>query len=387
MTGHDVPPPRISWRDTLAVAGVFLRIGATAFGGPAAVIAIMRDEVVARRKWLSEQQFLDMIGATNLSPGPSASKLAMYIGHARAGWSGLCAGGLAFMAPAVAIMLVLAWAYVRYEATPAAGWLLYGIKPVIIPLIVQALWNLGQSAVKGRITALVSMAVFTLTFTGINLLALLVGGGLIVLIARNGFRLRGLVGRNFLLPLPLSLASITTPVASVSLGALFLLFLKVGAVMYGSGYVLFAFLHDDLVQGRGWLTEQQLIDAIAAGQMKPGPLSTSATFIGYLLGGLPGALLATAGIYLPAFAIVALSGSLIPRIRRSVWASRFLDGVNAAALGLMAGVTWSLARAAFVDGYAVLLGVLGGALLVRFKIGGVQLVGLGAGMGLLSAIF
>ncbi len=375
-------------REAWAVARLFLRIGTTAFGGPAASIALIRDEVVVRRRWVSEQQFLDMVGAANLTPGPTASKVAMYVGQARAGLLGLVLAGLGFMAPAVLVMTILAWAYARYQTTPTVGWLLYGIKPVIVPLIALALWGLGRKAIHNRLTAAVSAGVFALTFADFSPLSLLIGGGLLVWGVQNAAQVSDWVRRRGMLPVPLIGAGLLA--ASTSTGfspaALFLVFLKTGAILYGSGYVLFAFLHDDLVKRYAWLSEQQLVDAIALGQMMPGPLSSSAAFIGYLLHGVPGTFLAIVGIYLPAFTIVALSASAIVRLRQSRWASSLLDGVNAAALGLIGGVLWDLGRVAFSDAYAVLLGGLAAVLLWRFKISAAALVIFGAAMGLLSTL-
>ena len=370
------PPPVL--RD---VAALFLRMGATAFGGPAASIAMMRDEVVQRRDWLTGPQFLDLLGASNLSPGPTATKLAMYIGQSRAGWIGLIVAGVGFLLPATLIVLGLAWAYVAYGSTPAAGWLLYGIKPVIIPLILAALGQLGRHAVHNALHGLIWIAVALLYLAGQSPLALLIAGGVITMLVQNAARLRHL----HLVIVPLG-ALAARSAAEYSLTQLFLVFLKIGAVMYGSGYVLLAFLHADLVDRRGWMTDPQLIDAIAIGQMTPGPLSTTATFVGYVLGGVPGALLATVGIYLPAFLITALSYPLIPRLRRSPWAGSLLDGINVAALGLMAAVTWNLARAAYPDVFAVVTGLIAAGLMLRYNINSVGLVAFGAGMGLLSAV-
>lgn len=359
-----------------------------AFGGPAASIALIRDEVVVRRRWLTDEQFLDVVGAANLTPGPTASKVAMYVGQARAGLLGLVLAGLGFMAPAVLMMTILAWAYVRYQTTPTAGWLLYGIKPVIVPLIALALWGLGRKAIRSPITVALGAGVLALALAGLSPFMLLVGGGALMLAVQNAGQVRGWIRRYALLPLPLAGAGFlaaTEPVRS-SLAMLFLAFLKTGALLYGSGYVLFAFLHDDLVMRYQWLTEQQLVDAIAMGQLMPGPLSSSAAFIGYLLHGVPGALLAITGIYLPAFVIVAASGGLIVRLRRSAWASSLLDGVNAAALGLIASVLWNLARAAFADPYTVLVAGLAALLLWRFKISAALLVALGAVLGLLGSL-
>lgn len=375
-------PGHRSWREVLRVGGVFLRIGATAFGGPAAHIAFMRHELVERRRWVSEQHFLDLLGATNLIPGPNSSEMTMHIGYLRAGLAGLLAGGIAFVLPGMVITLILAWVYTRYGTTPAANWLLYGIKPVIIPLIVAALWSLGRRAVTGALTALVGILALALYFLGVNFVIVLVAGGLTVAAGRR-IRQRGAL-------LPFPLLGLGLPASAVGSGfsllALAWTFFKIGALLYGSGYVLFAFMHAELVERHAWLTEQALIDAIAAGQMTPGPLSTTATFVGYLLAGVPGAIIATAAFYLPAFVIVALSNPLIPRIRSSRSVSSLLDGVNVAALGLMAAVTWELARAAFVDVYAILLGVLAALLLWRYRVSAATLVILGATGGLLSAL-
>jgi chromate transporter len=375
-------------REAFAVARLFLRVGTTAFGGPAASMALIRDEVVVRRRWLTDEQFLDMVGAANLTPGPTASKVAMYVGQARAGLLGLILAGLGFMAPAVLVMTILAWAYVRYQTTPTAGWLLYGIKPVIIPLIAVALWGLGRKALHNRLMGAVSAGVFVLTFVGLSPLILLVGGGLLMWAVQDGGQVRAWMRHYGLLPLPLAGIGMlaTAGALSFSPAALFLVFLKTGAILYGSGYVLFAFLHDDLVMRYQWLTEQQLVDAIAMGQLMPGPLSSSAAFIGYLLHGVPGAFLAITGIYLPAFVIVAASGGLIARLRRSTWASSLLDGVNAAALGLIASVLWNLSRAAFADLYTVLVAGLAALALWRFKISAAALVLLGAALGLLGSL-
>lgn len=383
-------PQRASWRDVAEVGAVFLRIGATAFGGPAAHIAIMRHELIARRQWIEEQHFLDLLGATNLIPGPNSSEMTMHIGFLRGGVRGLIVGGTAFLLPGMLITLALAWLYTTYGSSPTAEWLLYGIKPVIIPLILLALWSLGRKAVKGGVTAAVGMGAVLLYTAGVNFVVLLLAGGIAVLVAQMAQR-RAIQWR-VVIPLPLAapglgaVGAASTPISGVSLFTLFWVFFKIGALLYGSGYVLFAFLQADVVERYGWLTEQQLIDAIAFGQMTPGPLSTTTTFIGYLLAGVPGALVATAGFYLPAFVIVSLSHPLIPRIRNSAWASGLLDGVNVAALGLMAAVTWSLARAAFVDIYTLLLGVIALGLLLRYGLNSAYLVLLGAGAGLLGAL-
>jgi chromate transporter len=345
----------------------FLRLGVTAFGGPAAHIAIMRDEVVKRRKWIDEQAFLDLLGAANLIPGPTSTEMAIYLGFRRVGWAGLVLAGVCFISPAMLIVLALAWAYVRYGSTPAAGGILYGVLPVVIAIVAQALWGLGQKAVKGWLTAVTGIAVVGLYFLHVNILVLLLAAGLVVMAAENWRRLKTVKVSAVLLPLSsLSLAG-GAAAAPFSLLLLFLNFLKIGAVLYGSGYVLLAFLRADFVTRLGWLTDKQLIDAIAIGQVTPGPVFTTATFIGYLLGGLPGALLATLGIFLPSFFFVAISSLFIPYIRNSAWASAFLDGVNVASLGLMLGVTVQLAATALVDPLTIAIALVSLGLLFRFR--------------------
>ena len=368
----------------IEVTTLFLKMGITAFGGPAAHIAMMHDEIVKRRKWLSDQQFLDLVGATNLIPGPNSTEMAIHIGFLRAGWPGLIMGGICFIVPAMLIVLFLAWVYVRFGATPQAEWLLYGIKPVVIAIIVQALWSLGQKAVKGALTAAVAVIVIILYFMGINEIALLFGGGLIVMLVMNYRRLRRRMAGIFI---PLSSVGILSYVSiPFSLPQLFLTFLKIGAVLYGSGYVLLAFLRADFVVRFGWLTDQQLMDAIAIGQVTPGPVFTTATFIGFVLGGIPGALLATLAIFLPSFIFVAISNPLIPRIRNSAWVSGLLDGVNVASLGLMAAVTWQLGRASLTGPLTILIALSSFVLLIWFKVNSTWLIAGGGLIGLLSSV-
>jgi chromate transporter len=361
------------------VAGLFLRLGFTAFGGPAAHIAIMHDEVVLRRKWLTDEQFLDLLGATNIIPGPNSTEMAIHIGYVRAGWAGLLVGGLCFIGPAVLIVLILAWLYVQFGTTPQAEWLLYGIKPVVIAIIVQALWTLGSKALKNRTLMLVGAIVFGLYLLGVNEIALLFAGGLAFMLISNSQRLRNL---NPAILLPFSSLLISQIPIPFSLPLLFLTFLKIGSVLYGSGYVLIAFLRADFVDRLGWLTDQQLIDAIAIGQVTPGPLFTAATFIGYLLGGTSAALLATLGIFLPSFVFVAIANPLIPKIRNSPWAGGLLDGVNASSLGLMAAVTLQLAISSLIDLYTVVITVISLILLLRYKVNSTWLIAAGGIAGL-----
>lgn len=386
MTGtpSDAPQPSPSHRQRLLeVTAVMLRLGFTAFGGPAAHIGLMHDEIVKRRKWVSEQHFLDLLGATNLIPGPNSTEMTVHLGHIRAGWPGLIAGGLGFILPAALITTGLAWAYVQFGTTPAADALLYGIKPVIIAVVLKALWALGPRAIKSVLTAAVGLGMLALFFLGIETAVLLIGGGLLVMLVANARRLAGRDqpgGAALLAPFLLGMpAALTTVAAPFSLGLMFLIFLKIGAVLYGSGYTLLAFIEADFVQRLGWLTSAQVIDAVAVGQVTPGPVLTTATFIGYLLGGLPGAVLATVGVFLPAFVIVSIIGPFIPRLRGSPWAAGFLDGVNAAALGLMAAVTVRLGLAALVDPVTIGVGVIAAVLLVRFNTNTTWLI-LGGGL-------
>lgn len=366
------------------VASLFLRLGATAFGGPAAHIAMMRDEVVRRRRWLSDEQFLDLLGATNLIPGPNSTEMAIHTGYARAGRAGLLVAGICFIAPAMLIVLVLAWAYATYGARPQATWLLYGVKPVIIAIVVQALVALSRTALKNLFLAALALVALALYFAGINELLLLALAGLLA----AGVKHPRTQAAMLLAAAPAYAASTgfaltVLAAAPVSLARMFGIFVKIGAVLYGSGYVLLAFLRSDFVVRLGWLTERQLLDAVAIGQFTPGPVFTTATFIGYLLGGTAGALLATAGIFLPAFVFVAASHPFIPRLRRSPTAAAALDGVNAASLALMAGVTVQLGRAAIVDGWTVGIALAAGAVLLLRPVNSAWLVGAGAMVGLL----
>ncbi|HEX9121913.1 MAG TPA: chromate efflux transporter [Actinomycetota bacterium] len=368
------------------LALLFLRLGSTAFGGPAVHIAMLHDEVVTRRRWMDEPEFLDLMGATNLIPGPNSTEMAIHVGLARARWKGLIVAGVSFVLPAMLIVLALAWSYVRFGTTPAGESLLYGISPVVIAVVLQALGKLGRTAVKrSPLLVAVGVAAFTLYLIGVNELVVLFGGGLVVLLLRGvpGLGHGSVAGLLAIGPAFLPLPATLVDPPNVELGKLFLLFLKFGAVVFGSGYVLLAFIRGDLVHGLGWLTERQLVDAIAVGQLTPGPLFTTATFIGYVLAGLPGAILATVGIFLPGFVFVACLQPLVRAVRRHEWTGDLLDGVNVGALGLMAGVTWQLARAAIVDVPTAVLGLVAAILLLRFRVNSAWLVLGGAVVGLL----
>jgi chromate transporter len=421
----------------------------------------MRDEVVSRRRWLADQEFLDLVGATNLIPGPNSTEMAIHVGYRRAGRAGLVAAGAAFIVPAVLIVTALAAVYTRHGATPQAAWLMYGVKPVIMAVVFQALWTLTRTAVKDLLTGAAGAVALVLYFAGTNEIALLIGAGVGVMAIQNVRRMRLAATVGALAGGSAGLARSSTCAGAVaagvgdttgkgaaiwartgigteaavgpgasgagiaaagteavkgtgagmgtgaaaagkgaatgtgataaavltvpfSLSRLFLIFLKIGSVLYGSGYVLLAFLRADFVQRLGWLTEGQLLDAVAIGQFTPGPVFTAATFIGYLLGGLPGAAAATAGIFLPAFFFVAASHPLIPQLRRSPWAGALLDGVNAASLALMAGVSWQLGRAAVVDTVTGALAVAALLALLRFRVNSAWLVAAGAAVGFVA---
>lgn len=354
---------------------------------------MMEEEVVRRRKWLTADEFLDLLGATNLIPGPNSTELAIHIGHRRAGWPGLIVAGVCFILPAMLIVTTIAWAYVRFGQLPQTTALLYGVKPVIIAVVVQALWNLGKSAVKTKLLAATGLLAATASFCGANELVVLFGCGFALLALRkmkhkppetHGFA-------PIFAALPDASTTVATATATVavaapfSLNLMFFFFLKVGAVLFGSGYVLLAFLRADLVERWHWLTENQLLDAIAVGQFTPGPVFTTATFIGYLLSGSAGALVATIGIFLPAFIFVALSAPLIPRLRASPLAGAFLDGVNVASLALMAVVTWQLGRTALIDWLTLALAAGAATLLIRWRVNSAWLVLGGASIGLLRS--
>lgn len=362
------------------VAAYFLRLGCIAFGGPAAHIALMRRELVLQKRWLSDEQFVDLLGVTNLVPGPNSTEMTMHIGYGRAGWRGLVLGGAAFILPAVAIVLALAWAYVRYGDTPTGLGILAGVGPVVLAIILQAIWGLRTAALKSPLTTFVALAALAAVVLGANEIVTLFAGGAVTLAwhaARSGLH----VLAPFALPLPLAHWAAEHG-SDASAPGLFWAFLKIGALLYGSGYVLVSFMEAELVDSRGWLTEQQLLDAIAVGQFTPGPLFSSATFAGYVAGGWDGAAAATAGIFLPSFVFVAVSAPFVPRLRSLPWAAAFLDGVNAAALALMLAATITLALDALHGAFGAVLFVLSIAALLRLNPNSAWLVLAGAAAGL-----
>jgi chromate transporter len=392
---HDPTPPAPDRSRRLReLALLFLKLGTVAFGGPAAHVAMMEDEVVRRRGWLTREAFLDYLGATALIPGPNSTELAIHIGLARAGWPGLLVAGACFILPAALIVGALAWAYVRYGALPQAVGLLAGVTPVVIAVVLQALWGLGRTAVRSAPLAGLAVAATVAAALGVHELLVLAAAAAAMAAAHL---IRGHAAVPALVPALRSpdappaataaagaagaagAAAVGGAVGPVGLWPLFGVFAKVGSVLFGSGYVLLAFLRADLVERLGWLTERQLLDAVAIGQVTPGPVFTTATFVGYVLAGAGGAVVATVGIFLPAFVFVALSGPLVPRLRRSPLAGAVLDGVNVASLALMAVVTARIARSALTGPVTIALAAASAVLLLRWRVNSAWLV-LGGGL-------
>jgi len=368
------PEPRQS--HLAEVAQLFLRLGVTAFGGPAAHIALMEDETVARRKWLTREQFLDLLGIANLLPGPSSSEVAIYLGFKRAGWRGLILAGVCFILPAALLATLIAWAYLRFGSLPHAAGVLYGIRPVVVAIALQAIWRLGKTALKTTTLAVVGTCTAAFSLIGVGPVWLLLLGGSVMLLIQQAGRIRTRLSAFSFAALPAAGSAL-----SINLTSLFLVFLKLGFVVFGSGYVLLAFLRADLVARLHWLTEKQLLDAVAVGQFTPGPVFTTATFIGYLLAGAKGAAIATMAIFLPAFILVALTGPFVSRLRKSPAISAILDGVNAGSLGLMAAVTLFLGRAAILDVPAAVIALVSTFLLLRFRVNSTWLILAGAAAG------
>ncbi len=372
-----------------SLARLFLLLGTTSFGGPAAHIGLLENEVVRRRKWLSAEEFLDLLGATNLIPGPNSTEMAIHIGHKFLGWRGLLVAGIAFITPAAAIVTLLSWAYVRFGTLPAIHGALYGIKPVMIGIIAQALWTLGRSCLRTRVLAGICIVDILAIASGFHELVIVFGTGLVSCLfaaasrkAPTAFAL--LPFQLHVQPL-LAFAQPMTPQA-FSLDSLFLVFLKIGSVLFGSGYVLFAYMKADFVDRLGWMTDRQLIDAVTVGQITPGPLFSSATFVGYLMAGPIGSLVATVGIFLPSFVFVALSAPLVPRMRRSTIAAAFLDGVNVASWALMASVTFTMARESLVDEMTFVLAVVSIGLMAIWRVNSTWLVAIGAISGIVATL-
>ena len=380
------------------LARLFLRLGLTAFGGPAAHIAMMREEVVQRRQWMSDERFVDLIGITNLIPGPSSTELAIYLGYLQAGWPGLLIAGICFISPAMLMVLAVAWAYVTYGTLPQVNWLFYGIQPVVVAIVANAIWSLGRTILKRVLAAVLAVLILVLYLLGINALILLLGGAILYGLLRllqTRWKQTPSITSLFLPTLPLHIQRMRTMVLPplvtgllassmpVSLFVLFLTFLKLGAIVYGSGYTLLAFLRTDLVQNLHWLTDKQLLDAVSIGQFTPGPVFTTATFIGYPLAGFPGAILATIGIFLPSFGFIAAIHPVAARLRKATWTATLLDGINAAALALMTGVLVQLGQHALEDVLTWGMALVAFVVLLRWKVNSVWLIIVGAVIGVL----
>lgn len=364
------------------IAKEFLRLGFVAYGGPAAHIAMMDERFVHRLAWISSEEFLDLVGAVNLLPGPSSTELAIYLGQIAGGLPGLLVSGSCFILPAAILVVAFAWAYLQFGAVPQVAGLLFGIKPVVVALIAQAIWNLGKTALQSLPLAMLAVSVVVLAALGLHVLLLLIGAGVLWMLVRQGQSIAKAGAGAFV---PLGSGSISGG-ASVGLLPAFLYFLKVGAVLFGSGYVLLAVLRADLVVHLHWLTDAQLLDAIAVSQATPGPFFTVATFIGYLLGGWKGAALATLAMFLPAFVYVAATAGFLPKLRKSPVAGAFLDGVNASAVALMGYVGWQFTRAALVNVPATVLALVSALLVFRYKVNSAWLVLAGAIAGILLQV-
>jgi chromate transporter len=355
---------------------VFLKLGTFSFGGPAAHIAMMDHEIVQKKKWLSREKFVDLLGATNLIPGPNATEMAIHIGMERGSIPGLFLAGIAFIVPAMLICLVIAMAYVRYGSLPDVSFVLHGIKPVIMAVILQALYRLGKSVLKTRTAVFVALLIIALYVAGINEILLLLVAGFLMMLILNQKKLHVRLHSISILPLfvLVGVGGIESILGKISLRNLFFTFLKIGSVLYGSGYVLLAFLETEFVRNSSILTQQQLMDAVAVGQFTPGPVFSTATFIGYLIQGTPGALLATVGIFLPSFFLVWLLNPLIPKMRSSPWVSGLLDGVNIASLGLMAVVSVKLGLSSLTDWLTIVLFASSFFVLMKTKVNSVWLI-------------
>lgn len=378
------------------VALVFAKLGATTFGGPAAHVAIMEEQLVRHRKWLTHEEFMDLLAVSNVIPGPNSTELAMHIGHRRAGWLGLWIAGLCFILPAAVLVTLLAWAYVQYAQLPEFKGILFGVKPVVVAIVFQALWILGKAVLKTRTTWILAVFVSISALADIAELIVLFGTGTVLgfaklLTTKEEQRLKPVLWLITLACIALALSfyggTHENGAKPFDLNTLFWFFTKVGSVLYGSGYVLLAFLQADLVEQLHWLSPAQLLDAVAIGQITPGPVFTTATFIGYILGGLPGALLSTVGIFLPAFIFVSLSALFVNRLRESPVASAFLDGLNIASLALMVAVTYDLAQDALNTIPGITIAILSAIALIKFRVNSTYLLIAGALLGVLATWF
>jgi chromate transporter len=350
------------------IALVFLKVGTIAFGGPAAHLAMMEEEFVRRRRWITQAEFLDRLATANLIPGPSSTEVAIFVGQLKRGWRGLIVAGCCFIVPAALMVSLIAWAYIRFGSLPKVEGVFSAIKPAVVAIVIQALGKLGRTGVRTPLLALIAALAAILSLIGLSPVLVLILAGLLSasnLVLKN--RLLLSVAFPKLVGAAIAVGSLAVSFP-VGLGRLFLSFLKIGSVVFGSGYVLLAFLQTEFVEHLHWLTDKQLIDAVAVGQFTPGPVFTTATFIGYMVAGWRGAVVATVGIFLPGFLLVAASGPLIPRLRRSSVAAAALDGVVAGSLALMAVVTWQLGKASIVDWKTLAVFAVGLILLLRFRL-------------------
>ena len=387
MNDYNTLEPDSQRRRLFELAAVFLKLGTIAFGGPAAHVAMMEDEIVTRRSWMTRERLLELFGVTNLIPGPNSTELAMQIGYDRAGWRGLVVAGVCFIGTAMGIVWGLAIGYAETQMLPQWSGVLYGIKPVIVVIIVQALWKLGVKAVTDWVTGLAGVVAIGAYFLGWDEVAILLGLGCLVWLVRR--RRDGLLSW---VPISGLLAQVRfdhsiSSIKSIDWTNVFVLFFKIGAVLYGSGYVLLAFLQRELVDRNGWLTSQQLVDAVAIGQLTPGPVLTTATFIGYLLAGNSGAIAGTIGIFLPSFLLVIVLNVWVMPWMRSAGFQAFLTGVTAGSLGLMAGVTVTLVRSSVVDGWTVGISGLAAIGLLKFKTNSAILIVVGGAIGWILQVF
>ncbi len=366
------------------IAFVFLKLGTVAFGGPAAHLAMMEEEFVRRLRWITQAEFLDRLATANLIPGPSSTEVAIFVGQLKRGWRGLIVAGVCFIIPAAVIVALIAWAYVRFGSLPKVEGVFSAIKPAVVAIVIQALGKLGRTGVRTPLLALIAGCAAVLSFVGVSPVLVLVLAGLLSalnLALKNRLLVSGAFPKLAGLPKIIGAAIAVGSLAAsfpVGLGRLFLSFLKIGAVVFGSGYVLLAFLQTEFVEHLHWLTDKQLIDAVAVGQFTPGPVFTTATFIGYVVAGWRGAVVATVGIFLPGFVLVAASGPLIPRLRRSPMAAAALDGVVAGSLALMAVVTWQLGKASIVDWKTLAVFAVSLILLLRFRLNSVFVIAVAA---------
>lgn len=362
------------------LAGVFFKLGIIGFGGPAAHIAMMENEVVSKKKWMSREHFLDLIGATNLIPGPNSTEMAMHCGYHRAGWPGMIVAGMGFIIPATLITGAIAWSYQRYGSIPDIKPIWYGIRPAVLAIIINAVYKFGKKALKNWQLGIIGATVMIASLAGMSEVLVLIAGGLFGMFWLLLSQKKGSMKQSFLpllllpgkpeqLKVAIAATALSTGqvVGNVSLVKLFLVFLKIGSVLFGSGYVLIAYLQDELIDRLGWLTQQQLVDAIAVGQFTPGPVLSAVTFVGYQIIGIKGAILATVGMFLPSFFFVAMLNPFIPKMRASKWVSCFLDSVNVGAVAIMAVAVIQLARATLINWQTWLIALMCVAVTFVFK--------------------